>query len=284
MASMAVVGELERRRPRWPAAPGTGGSGWPRARSGCGAKSSRVRSCSSTRIGKRPCSSGIRSDGLATMEGPGGDEQDVVGLHRSVLGVDRRPLDEGQQVALDALAADVGRRPRIGAAAILSISSMKTMPDSSAGEMASWWPSCPGRSACRSPAADQHAAASPRSSCGSWCGGHDLPNMPDESISICSSARRGCETGAMTPTAGDLDLDLAVLELAARGSFILRELLAAALVGSAATARAAGGVEQAVLGRRSGLGGDLLSLRSRAHERWRPRPGRGPCSRRRGRT
>jgi len=71
------------------------------------------------------------------MEGPGGDEEDVVGLHRSVLGVDRRPLDDRQQVALDTLTGDV--RPlaaTVLAPAILSISSRKMIPESSARETA----------------------------------------------------------------------------------------------------------------------------------------------------
>ncbi len=42
------------------------------------------------------------------MEGAGRDEQDVIGLHRSVLGRHRRALDERQQVALHAFAADAG--------------------------------------------------------------------------------------------------------------------------------------------------------------------------------
>src|SRR3712207_8407979 len=37
----------------------------------------------------------------------GRDEQDVVRLHRSVLGRNGRPLDERQQIALHALAGDV---------------------------------------------------------------------------------------------------------------------------------------------------------------------------------
>src|SRR3546814_20079690 len=36
-----------------------------------------------------------------------GDEQDVVGLHRAVLGADRAALDQRQQVALPALAGHV---------------------------------------------------------------------------------------------------------------------------------------------------------------------------------
>jgi hypothetical protein len=42
------------------------------------------------------------------VEGAAGDEQDVVGLDGAVLGRDRRALDQRQQVALHALAADVG--------------------------------------------------------------------------------------------------------------------------------------------------------------------------------
>ena len=73
------------------------------------------------------------------MEGAGGDEQDVVGLDRAVLGVDGRPLDDRQEVALDALAGDVGARaPPPSSPAILSISSRKTMPDSSASATAAW--------------------------------------------------------------------------------------------------------------------------------------------------
>ncbi len=48
---------------------------------------------------------------LGAMEGPGGDEQDVIGLDRAVLGVDGGSLDDRQQVALDALARDVRPAP-----------------------------------------------------------------------------------------------------------------------------------------------------------------------------
>ena len=48
--------------------------------------------------------------GLGAMERAGGDEQDVIGLDRAVLGVDRGPLDDRQQVALHALARDVRAR------------------------------------------------------------------------------------------------------------------------------------------------------------------------------
>ena len=42
--------------------------------------------------------------GLCDMERAGGDEQDVVGLDRAVLGRDRGAFDQRQQVALHALA------------------------------------------------------------------------------------------------------------------------------------------------------------------------------------
>ena len=45
---------------------------------------------------------------LGYVERAGGDEQDVVGAHHAVLGVDRGALDDGQDVALDAFAADIG--------------------------------------------------------------------------------------------------------------------------------------------------------------------------------
>ena len=41
------------------------------------------------------------------MKRPGRDEQDVIGLHGAVLGVDRGSLDDRQQVALHPLARDV---------------------------------------------------------------------------------------------------------------------------------------------------------------------------------
>ncbi len=42
------------------------------------------------------------------MEGARGDEEDMVGLHRPVLGRHRGALDQRQQVALHAFAADIG--------------------------------------------------------------------------------------------------------------------------------------------------------------------------------
>src|SRR5437667_235918 len=54
----------------------------------------------------RSSSSTIRS----SRSGTGGDEQDVVGAHVAVARLYRRAFDDRQQVALDALARDVGPR------------------------------------------------------------------------------------------------------------------------------------------------------------------------------
>ncbi len=78
-------------------------------------KSSRESDFSSTRIGKRPCSSGIRSRGLRDVKRAGGDEQDVVRADEAVTGVDGGAFDDGQDVALHALAADVGTVARLRA-------------------------------------------------------------------------------------------------------------------------------------------------------------------------
>src|SRR5271157_1082106 len=50
---------------------------------------------------------GHKVRGLGAMEGAGGHEQDVIGLDRAVLGVDRGSLDDRQQITLHALARDV---------------------------------------------------------------------------------------------------------------------------------------------------------------------------------
>ena len=44
--------------------------------------------------------------GLGHMERAAGDKQDVVGLHRAILGGNCRPFDKGQQIALHAFTAD----------------------------------------------------------------------------------------------------------------------------------------------------------------------------------
>ena len=50
---------------------------------------------------------------LRDVERAGGDEEDVVGLHHAVLGVDGRALDDWQDVALHAFAADVRPVPTL---------------------------------------------------------------------------------------------------------------------------------------------------------------------------
>ena len=63
---------------------------------------------------KAPLQLGDQVARLGEVEGARGDEQDVVGLDHAVLGVDGRALDQRQQVALHALARDVGAL-RLGA-------------------------------------------------------------------------------------------------------------------------------------------------------------------------
>src|SRR5665213_2556810 len=53
------------------------------------------------------------------MERARGDEQYVIGLDRAVLGRDRRALDQRQEIALHALAADVAHHALAAAAADL---------------------------------------------------------------------------------------------------------------------------------------------------------------------
>ena len=76
-------------------------------------KSSALSESSSTRIGKRPCSSGIRSDGLARVESAGRDEQNVIGADHAVFGHDRGAFDNRQDIALNAFAADIRAGARV---------------------------------------------------------------------------------------------------------------------------------------------------------------------------
>ena len=75
---------------------------------------------------------------LGDVERARRDEEHVVGLHRPVLGRDGRALDERQEIALHALARDVGaERAPSPREQILSISSRKTMPLFSTARIAS---------------------------------------------------------------------------------------------------------------------------------------------------
>ena len=99
-----------------------------RARSGC-ARSPRPSSASSsTRIGKRPCSSGIRSDGFDRWNAPEAMNSMWSVFTMPYLVRHRAALDQRQQVALHAFARDVGADAFPRACATLSISSMNTMP------------------------------------------------------------------------------------------------------------------------------------------------------------
>ena len=57
--------------------------------------------------GEAPLQFGDEVFHLGDVEGAGGDEEDEVRLHGAVLGHDGAALDDGQDVALDALAGDV---------------------------------------------------------------------------------------------------------------------------------------------------------------------------------
>src|SRR3989344_3242877 len=58
-----------------------------------------------------PLQLGNQVGGFADVERPRRDEQDVVGLHRAVLGVHGRALDDRQQIALHSFARHVGPEP-----------------------------------------------------------------------------------------------------------------------------------------------------------------------------
>ena len=84
-------------------------------------KSSTTSGSSSTRIGKPSLQLGNQVRGLGHVKGAGGDEQHMIGLHRTVLGVDRAALDQRQEVALHALARHVGARGLLAAGDLVDL-------------------------------------------------------------------------------------------------------------------------------------------------------------------
>ena len=70
-------------------------------------KSFAERASSSTRMGKRPWSSGMRSCGLATLKAPAAMKRICVSIHGTPFGIDGGAFDYGQDVALNAFARDV---------------------------------------------------------------------------------------------------------------------------------------------------------------------------------
>jgi hypothetical protein len=58
---------------------------------------------------------------LRDVEGAGRDEQDMIGFHRAVLGRHRRAFDQRQQIALHALARDVGAPCRLAGADLVDL-------------------------------------------------------------------------------------------------------------------------------------------------------------------
>ena len=59
--------------------------------------------------GKAPLQLGDQVAGLGQVKGAGGDEEDVVGFDHAVFGADGGAFHQRQQIALYALARDVGR-------------------------------------------------------------------------------------------------------------------------------------------------------------------------------
>ncbi len=101
-------------------------------------KSSRVSAFSSTRIGRRPCSSGRRSDGFATWNAPEAMNSTWSVFTGPYLVDTRGALDQRQEIALHAFARDLRARTRPSPREqILSISSRNTMPLFSTARMAS---------------------------------------------------------------------------------------------------------------------------------------------------
>ena len=98
--------ELERRRPRSRAAPGTARE----AGIGAGQDLLEIRRPTANRArrgsGSAPAAPGSGPRAWQ-VERAARDEQDVIGLHHAVLGRDGRALDQRQQVALHALARNV---------------------------------------------------------------------------------------------------------------------------------------------------------------------------------
>ena len=167
---------------------------------------------------------------LGAMEGAGGDEQDVVGLDRAVLGVDRRSLDDRQQVALHALARDV----RAAARALVAGDLVDLVDEDDArflGQVDGGLVDLLGIDQRRRSLAGAGSAGPARRSSAGVCDclGMIFSNMLWRSISICSKlpAPR-IETGAIDRP-GNRDLDLAVLELAGQqpGLHLLARPLAA---------------------------------------------------------
>ena len=106
---------------------------------------------------------------LGDVEGAGGDEQDVIGPHHAVLGVDGRPFDDRQDVALHAFAADVGAVPAFAAGDLVDL-----VEEDDAGLLdaldAPRARRCPCRSASAPPPARGSRAPRAPSACASSCG------------------------------------------------------------------------------------------------------------------
>ena len=133
-------------------------------------KSSRVSAFSSTRIGRRPCSSGSRSEGLATWKAPEAMNSTWSVFTGPYLVETVVPSISGKQVALHALAGDVGAGA-LGARGDL-VDLVDEDDAAGLGQGQRLLRSAPpGRAACRSPRRSAAPRRRRRWSCASWCAG-----------------------------------------------------------------------------------------------------------------
>ena len=211
--------------------------------------------------------------GLGHVERARGDEQDVVGLHRPVLGRHRRAFDQRQQVALHALARNVGAdAPALAARADLvdlveeDDAVVLDRLDRLAGDLIAvdQLVALLARSAGRScrPTVMRRVLVRPPNA---------LPSMSPMLIIADLPGRRECRTsGSRRPVIGHLDLDLLVVEL------VVAQLPAEGLRASPAERS---GPTSASSTRSSAFFSasacDLLALGLAHERRCRPRPGRG---------
>ena len=245
--------------------------------------------------GKAPLQLRDEVAGLAHVEGAGGDEQDVVGAHRAVLGGYGGALHDGQQVALDPLAGDVGPRAPLAPRDLVDLVDEHDGPRTAPAR----WPRArPGAiHEARLLLLEQHLAGlgtgglAPGLAAAEEAGEH----VADLATSISSTpwAPRIWKAGRLDP--GHLDLDGAVVE-GARAE-LLAQLLAGGRGATGGRASRGGRGPGRRPGLRAGsrrsrrrssvaLGGSArtsASLLAADHVDGAPPPGRAPSTPRRGR-
>src|SRR5262245_3231262 len=209
--------------------------------------------------GKPALKLGQKVRGLGDVERARGDEQDVVGLHRPVFGADGRALDQRQEIALHAFAAD------IGADALRARADLVDLVEEDDAVILD----VPDRLLHDHVAVDQLVGFLAQENVEGIAHG-DLARLGARAEGFAqhvgkidhadlAAGHAGDLEGRHRRRIGDLDLDLAVVELARA------QTLAEGLAGRERCARADQSVEHALLGIELGLGGDLFAL-GIAHE------------------